>query len=183
MSDQNIFVHVAINCGIDHLLPNAMLLYTNHVRTKFSIYGTWADHIIIQAVANTINLRINITESALNFSDSTIVSSIYTQPEGRNARDIYIGHLDELHYVSTTPITQSFSVQANQTTSAKAKLKLNSRDSQSNVKTFSNGAALMENLDNRKKYMKEYMKQRRKDNELKKEELARKKPIIKNIKV
>ncbi len=94
---------------------------------------------------------------------------------------IYIGHLDELHYVSTTPITQSFSVQTNQTTNAKAKLKLNSRDSQSNVKTFSNEVALMENLDKRKKYMKEYMKQRRKDNELKKKELARKKPIIKNI--
>ncbi len=49
---------------------------------NMSTLGTWADHIIIQAVANTINLRINITESALNFSESTIVSSIYTQPEG-----------------------------------------------------------------------------------------------------
>ena len=56
------------------------------------------------------------------------------------------------------PISQSFSVQTNQTTSAAAELKLNSRDSQSNVKTFSNEAALMENLDKKKKYMKEYMK-------------------------
>ncbi len=125
-----------------------------------STLGTWADHITIQAVANTNHLRINITGSTLNFSESTIVSSIYTRPEGRNARDIYLGHLDKLHYVSTTPITQSFSVQTNQTTSAKTKS--NSQDSQSNQKASSNETALMRNLDKRKKYMKEYMKEKRK---------------------
>ena len=78
---------------------------------NMSTLGTWADA-NIQAVANTNSLRINITESALNFSESTIISSIYTEPAGRNARDFYIGHLDELHYVSTMPITQSFSVQS-----------------------------------------------------------------------
>ena len=36
--DQNIFVHIASNYCIDDLSPNAMLLYTSHVRTKFSIY-------------------------------------------------------------------------------------------------------------------------------------------------
>ncbi len=40
----------------------------------------------------------------------------------------------------------------------------------------------MENLDKRKKYMKEYMKERRKDNELKKKELARKKNYNKKYK-
>ncbi len=45
---------------------------------NMSTLGTWADDIIIQAVANTNHLRINIMESALNFSESTIVSSIYT---------------------------------------------------------------------------------------------------------
>ena len=34
---------------------------------NMSRLGTWADHIIIQAVANSYNLRIHITESALNF--------------------------------------------------------------------------------------------------------------------
>ncbi len=104
-----------INCPehfVEYNIDQSWLQYLQNMSTL----GTWADHIIIQAVANTNSLRINITESALNFSESTIVSSIYTQPEGRNARDIYIGHLDELHYVSTTPITQSFSVQTNQTT-------------------------------------------------------------------
>ncbi len=78
-------------------------------------------------------------------------------------------------------LCQSFSVQTNQTTSAKTKL--NSPDSQSNVKTFLNEAALMENLDKRKKYMKEYIKQRRKDNELKRKNLQEQRPIIKNIKI
>ena len=151
-----------INCPehfVEYNTDQSWLQYLQNMSTL----GSWADHIIIQAVANTNSLRINITESALNFSESTIVSSIYTEPEGRNARDIYIGHLDELHYVSTTSITQSFSVQANHTASAKTKS--NSRDSQSNLKKS----------EKRKKYMKEYMKKRRKDNELKKKELERKK--------
>ena len=68
--------------------------------------GTWADHIIIQAVANANNLRINITESEPNFSESTTVCSIYAASETHriNLRDIYVGHLEELHYVSTMPI-------------------------------------------------------------------------------
>ena len=81
---------------------------------SMSTLGTWAENIIIQAVANTNNLRINITESAQNFSESTTVSSICAESETqrRGLRDIYVGHLEELHYVSTTPIrptTQSIS--------------------------------------------------------------------------
>ncbi len=167
-----------INCPehfVEYNTDQSWLQYLQNMSTL----GTWADHIIIQAVANTNSLRINITESALNFSESTIVSFIYTQPEGRNARNIYIGHLDELHYVSTTPITQSFSVQTNQTS---AKTKSNSRDSQSNLNTFSNETALMKNLEKRKKYMKEYMKERRKDNKFKKKELERKNTYNKKYK-
>ena len=69
--------------------------------------GTWADHIIIQAVANSHNLRIHITESAPKFSEHTIVSPIVANEPGKNARDICIGHLDEMHYISTTPISQT----------------------------------------------------------------------------
>ena len=73
---------------------------------SISILGTWADNIIIHAVANTNNFQINITESAPNFSESTTVSSIFAENETqrRNLRDIYIGHLEELHYqVRATP--------------------------------------------------------------------------------
>jgi hypothetical protein len=103
--------------------------------------GTWADHIIIQSVANINNLRIHITESAPNFSESTAVSSVHAE-SGGNVRDIYIGHLRELHYVSTAPIVQS--AQINQITSDKPKT--NSRNLQSN-KTISNETASMKNLE------------------------------------
>ena len=40
---------------------------------NMSLQGTWADHIIIQAVADAMNLRIHIIESNDNFSDMTLV--------------------------------------------------------------------------------------------------------------
>jgi hypothetical protein len=63
---------------------------------------------------------------------STVVSSVYAKPGG-NVRDIYIGHLDELHYVSTAPIIQSAQI-TNQITSDKPKT--NSRNLQSNKTIF-----------------------------------------------
>ncbi len=144
-----------INCPEHFVEYNTDQSWLQYLRSMWTL-GTWADHIIIQAVANTNHLRINITESALNFSESTIVSSIYTQPEGQNVRDIYIGHLDELHYVSTTPITVI--TQTNQMTNSQTNS--NSRDSQSNLETLSNETALLKKLDERKKYMEEYMKER-----------------------
>lgn len=64
---------------------------------------------IIQAFANSNGLRIYITEIAPNFSETTVVSSIYADCGG-NVTDIFIGHLDELTYVSTTPISIAWSV-------------------------------------------------------------------------
>ena len=136
-----------------------------------STLGTWANNIIIQAVANTNNLQINITESAQNFSESTTVSSICAESETqrRDLRDIYVGHLEELHYVSTTPIrptTQSISSEITyQTTSNKPKTI--SQNSKSN-KTSSKETASTKGLEKRKQYMREYMKERRKDQLFKK---------------
>ena len=154
---------------------------------SMSRLGTWADHIIIQAVANANNLRINITESEPNFSESTTVSPICTENETqrRNLRDIYVGHLEELHYVSTTPIrpaTQSIPSEITyQTTSNKSKAI--SRNSESN-KTSSRELAMAttKDLEKRKQYMKEYMKERRKDHVFKKKEIERKKSYNKNYK-
>ena len=167
-----------INCPehfVEYNTDQSWLQYLQNMSTL----GTWADHIIIQAVANKHNLRINITESAPNFSESTTVSSIYTGSETRQ-RSIYIGHLDELHYVSTTPITQSISTQLiNRTTSDKPKEI--SRNSQSN-KTSLKEITSMKNAEKRKQYMKEYMKQKRKNNEFKKKEIERKKLYNENYK-
>ena len=143
---------------------------------NMSRLGTWADHIIIQAVANKHNLRINITESAPNFSESTTVSSIYTGSEAQR-RSIYIGHLDELHYVSTAPITsitQSVSAELINHTTTNDKLNEISRNSQSN-KTSSKETVSLKSAEKRKQYMKKYMEKKRKNNEFKKKEIKRKK--------
>ena len=109
-----------INCPEHFVEYNTDQSWLQYIK-NMSTLGTWADHIIIQAVANANNLRITITESAPNFSESTTVSSIYTGSETQQ-RNIYIGHLDELHYVSTTAITHCISTQpVDQTTSDKAK--------------------------------------------------------------
>ena len=58
--------------------------------------GTWADHIIIQPVEDSMKLRIHIIESSENFSDTTVVE---TTSLTQNPRHIYIGHIGELHYI------------------------------------------------------------------------------------
>ena len=68
--------------------------------------GTWADAIIIQAVANSLNLSIHITESNPAFSPLTLVEPINVTPDSLR---IYIGHVDEIHYVSTSEIPRRYS--------------------------------------------------------------------------
>ena len=121
-------------------------------------------------------MRINVTESAPNFSESTTVSSIDAQSEAqrRNLRDIYVGHLDELHYVSTTPIKPSVSTEITYQTNDD-KLKPISAQNSQLTKTSSKEAATMNALEKRKQYMKEYMKQNRKDSTFKQKEIERKK--------
>lgn len=68
--------------------------YLNHMSKE----GTWADGIIIQAVANCLNLTINIAESLENFSPLTVINPVNTP---RNSTQVFIGHIGEYHYVST----------------------------------------------------------------------------------
>ena len=142
-------IQYLINCPEHFIEYNTDQSWLQYLQ-RMSRLGTWADHIIIQAVANANNIRINITESAPNFSESTTVSSIYAESETqpRNLRDIYIGHLEELHYISTTPIrptAQSISTEATyQTTSNKPEA--NSLNSESD-KTSSHETATTKDLD------------------------------------
>ena len=69
--------------------------------SSMSMQGTWADHIIIQAIADTLNLKIHIVESSENFADITLVEP---PNASHNSRSIFIGHIGELHYISTVPI-------------------------------------------------------------------------------
>ena len=38
--------------------------------------GNWADALIIQAVTDCLNLKINITESNQNFGDRTVINQV-----------------------------------------------------------------------------------------------------------
>ena len=57
--------------------------------------GTWCDALIVQAVANAYNLRINIVETADGFSEHTVVEAQHSSYDSRTS--IVIGHVDEYH--------------------------------------------------------------------------------------
>ena len=115
--------------------------------SNMSCQGTWADAIIIQAVANCLNLSIHITESNENFAPVTVV-----QPANvtRGCTNIYIGHIGETHYVST--VVKKNSQLANNT----------------NCGQTSVGDNLIDKDVKRRAYIREYMKKRRADPEFRK---------------
>ena len=41
-----------------------------------SLQGTWANHIIIQAVADAMNLKVHIIESDSNYREITLINFI-----------------------------------------------------------------------------------------------------------
>ena len=87
--------------------------------------------------------------------------------KGGNARDIYIGHLDEMHYISTTHISQTVSEHpATVANSVKADKIIPNK-------------SVINNSKSRKEYMKEYMKKKRIMN-LKPKKMKRKKYMIEN---
>ena len=93
--------------GIQYLVHNPEMFIESNTEHSWQAYlsnnimsrqGTWADGIIIQAVANSLNLTINIAESNATFSPVTVTCPVNNEGDSAN---IYIGHIDETHYVST----------------------------------------------------------------------------------
>ena len=66
-----------------------------------SLQGSWCDAIIVQAVADSQNLKIHIVESNENFSDTTLIEPAHLLQQPPTT--IYLGHVNEEHYVSTVP--------------------------------------------------------------------------------
>lgn len=56
----------------------------------------------MQAIADTLNLRIQIVESSERFSEITLVEGLNVTP---HSRSIFIGHIGEMHYVATVPLS------------------------------------------------------------------------------
>jgi len=68
-----------------------------------SLQGTWYDVLFVQAVADCQIVAINIIESHKKFARETLIEPHHlAQPPPTT---IYLGHLDELHYVSTAGVT------------------------------------------------------------------------------
>jgi len=99
--------------GIQYLRENPERFIESNTSTSWiqylsnmSMQGTWADNIIIQAVADSMNLKINVVESNENFAEITLVQGVDLIP---NHRTIYLGHIGDTHYVSTLPATSQTS--------------------------------------------------------------------------
>ena len=107
--DNHFHVH---NLGIQHLMHNPEQLIESNTEhswqaylSKMSCQGTWADAIIIQAVANCLNLSIHFAESNETFNPVTIVQPMNVTSE---CTKIYIfAHIGETHYMSTVENSSS----------------------------------------------------------------------------
>ena len=82
---------------IESNTENSWLRYLNNM----SIQGTWADALIIQTVADALNVTIQMVESNQGFAPLT---TVYPVQERNTLSAITIGHIDECHYVSTTAL-------------------------------------------------------------------------------
>ena len=69
--------------------------------------GTLADALVIQAVADALNLTLHIIESNPGFASVTNISPV-------RATVMNIGHLDEIHHIPTVPFVQSTTEEAPQ---------------------------------------------------------------------
>ena len=118
--------------GVQYLVHNPEQFIESNTEHSWQDYlqrmsnqGTWADAIIIQAVANCLNLSIHIIESNPAFSPVTIVEPMNTTDVTLR---IYIGHVDEIHYVSTSEMQRRYGTSAtnkDMQTEAAQKQKLN----------------------------------------------------------
>ena len=69
---------------------NSWLRYLNNM----CIQSTWADVLIIQAVAEALEVTIQIVESNQGFGP---VTTVYPVQERNTSSTITIGHIDECH--------------------------------------------------------------------------------------
>ena len=74
--------------------------------------GTWCNALFVQAVADCQNAAIHITESHENLAGKILIEPHYLAQHPSTT--IYLGHLDELHYVSTAAVTFSSDAWENQ---------------------------------------------------------------------
>ena len=79
---------------IESNTENSWLRYLNNM----CIHGTWADALIIQAVADALKVTIQIVEPNQGFAPLT---TVYPFQERNTSSTITIGHIDECHRLCT----------------------------------------------------------------------------------
>ena len=88
---------------IESNTENSWLRCMNNMYTQ----GTWADAVIIQAVADALKVTIQIVESNQGLAPLT---TVYLVQERNTSSTIIIGHIVECHYVSTTALQSNASI-------------------------------------------------------------------------
>lgn len=99
--------------GVQYLVHNPDQFIESNIEHSWQDYlqrmsnqRTWADAIILQAVANCLNLSVHIMELNPALSPVTVVEPVNVTADSLR---IYIGHVDEIHYVSTSEIPRRYS--------------------------------------------------------------------------
>ncbi|CAB4033998.1 Hypothetical predicted protein, partial [Paramuricea clavata] len=82
---------------------NTEILWLEYLN-NMSMQGTWGDAMIIQAVADQLKLKITITETHEGFREYSIIQPVSSTQQ---LTHVYLGHIDEYHYVSTLPCTST----------------------------------------------------------------------------
>ena len=106
--------NVVRQAGINNLEVHPELFIESIATDSWNTYlqrmaapGAWCDNIIIQAVANELNCVIHIIESRLSCVNGSTVRT--TQNRGK-PRVLFVGYIEDLHYVSTVPHTLNVNV-------------------------------------------------------------------------
>ena len=119
--------------------------------------GTWADTLVIQAVADALNLTIHIIESNPGFASVTNISPVHSETD---TTVINIAHPAETHYVSTVPFNEEEMACNTICNNQPAQLVMGHYRT-----TINNETIAVTKEQKRKAYLKEYMATRRRNNE------------------
>ena len=152
--------------GVEYMRENPERFIESNIESCWCDYlssmsrnGTWADGLVIQAVADKLNLAINIIESNPYFSEFTLIQPVNPN---QKVRVIYIGHMDEYHYVSS--VSLDLSQQRNEYFKNYQRLKRKQINQKKLEKACNNSGKCIQR--NRNDYFREYRKRRRLENEI-----------------
>ena len=107
--DPNSHVYIRMS-GVEYMKDNPERFIESNTESCWIEYlsnmakqGTWADGLIIQAVADKFDLKIHIVETNPGFAEFNVIQAVNPCCE---LRFIYLGHMGEYHYVSSVPLDQ-----------------------------------------------------------------------------